>query len=342
MRWQFWSVVVLSAVTFGCSKPSAESKPAGDAPSATPKAADSAPAASPATPPPANDALSVPPAEAPKKEEPKEDVILPPADPAPEPEAPKNGSVDLTGPSVLVAVAAKDDANWGTLKGRFVYDGPSPKPVKIEVTKDQECCGKYPDELVDESVVVGKNSGLQWVFVYVRTKDVKIHPEAASGVASEIKINNRHCRFNPHGSVVWAGKQTIVFGNEDPINHAVKIDPLNAKNQAINNQLPSGVDVKYNFGAEERIPVSITCGIHPWQKGWVLPMENPYAAVSGEDGSFSIANLPVGKLEFQVWQEKSGYLAAKSDWKRGRFEIEIKPGDNDLGEIKVSPKLFEK
>ncbi len=243
---------------------------------------------------------------------------------------------------MLVAVAAKDDANWGTLKGRFVYDGPSPKPVKIEVTKDQECCGKYPDELVDESVVVGKNSGLQWVFVYVRTKDVKIHPEAASSVASEIKINNRHCRFNPHGSVVWAGKQTIVFGNEDPINHAVKIDPLNAKNQAINNQLPSGVDVKYNFGAEERIPVSITCGIHPWQKGWVLPMESPYAAVSGEDGSFSIANLPVGKLEFQVWQEKSGYLAAKSDWKRGRFEMEIKPGDNDLGDIKVSPKLFEK
>ncbi|MBY0589506.1 hypothetical protein K2X85_20210 [bacterium] len=335
MRGQCWLVVILSAVMLGCGKSEA-TKPAE---SKTTETKESAPAATtPATP--ANDALTVPPAQPAAKEEPKADVILPPSDPTPEP--PKNGSVDLTGPSVLSAVAAKDNANWGTLKGRFVFDGPPPKPVKIEVTKDQECCGKYPDELVDESVAVGDKGGLKWVFVYLRTKDAKVHPEAASGVASEIKINNRHCRFNPHGSVLWAGKQTIVFGNEDPINHAVKIDPLNAKNQAINNQLPSGVDVKYSFSAEERIPVSITCGIHPWQKGWVLPMENPYAAVTGDDGSFVIANLPVGKLEFQVWQEKSGYLAAKSDWKRGRFEMEIKPGDNDLGDIKVSPKLFEK
>lgn len=341
MRFQLWSAVLLSALVIGCSN-SAETKPAEK--SATPApATSSAPAES--KPQPANDALTVPPPGSEKKEEPKADVILPPSDPAPEPAAPaggKDGSVNASEPSVLVAVAAKEDASFGTLKGRFVYDGPSPKPVKIEVTKDQECCGKYPEELVDESVSVGKEGGLQWVFIYVRSKDVKVHPDAASGVSSTIRINNRHCRFNPHGSVVWAGKQAIVFGNEDPINHAVKIDPLNAKNQAINNQLPSGVDVNYNFTAEERIPVSITCGIHPWQKGWVLPMEHPYAAVTGEDGSFTISHLPVGKLEFQVWQEKAGYLAAKSDWKRGRFEMDIKAGDNDLGTIKVSPKLFEK
>jgi hypothetical protein len=28
-------------------------------------------------------------------------------------------------------------------------------------------------------------------------------------------------------------------------------------------------------------------------------------------------------------------------WKRGRFTITIEPGENDLGEIEVSPMLFE-
>ena len=47
------------------------------------------------------------------------------------------------------------------------------------------------------------------------------------------------------------------------------------------------------------------------------------------------------ELEFQVWQEKSGFVEAK-DWKRGRFKMTLKSGKNDLGEVKVSPKIFEK
>jgi hypothetical protein len=46
-------------------------------------------------------------------------------------------------------------------------------------------------------------------------------------------------------------------------------------------------------------------------------------------------------LEFQVWQERVGYLETP-DWKRGRFEIEIEPGTNDLGTIKIAPSWLEK
>lgn len=344
MAWVRWSLLLLAVGVTGCS----QAPPAEPAAPETPASAPSteAPAETPAAAP-ANDALSVPP---PKAEEPKEDVILPTTEPTPEPaaepaapaEEPKpEGSAAIQAEGAITLAAAAE-GEWGTLTGKFVYDGTPPTPIKLEITKDQECCGKYPSELVDESLSVGPGGGLSHVFLFVRSKDPKINPDLAGKVAPEVRIDNKHCRYEPHASAVWVGKQSVVFGNVDPINHAVKIDPLNPKNSAINNQLPPGVDVPYQFAGDERIPVSITCGIHPWQKGWVLPCEHPYFAVTSSDGAFTIEDLPVGTLEFQVWHEKAGYLVAKPEWKRGRFEIEIKPGINDLGEIKVSPKLFEK
>jgi hypothetical protein len=79
-------------------------------------------------------------------------------------------------------------------------------------------------------------------------------------------------------------------------------------------------------------------------KGYILPRNNPYAAVSKEDGTFKIEKLPVGELEFQVWQERMGYVdlpSAKPAMPKGRFKITIKPGANDLGVIKVDPKLVK-
>jgi hypothetical protein len=61
--------------------------------------------------------------------------------------------------------------------------------------------------------------------------------------------------------------------------------------------------------------------------------------VSKSDGTFSISKLPVGNLEFQVWHERVGYLVTPS-WPRGRFEVQIRPGRNNLGTIKLSPDKF--
>ena len=79
-------------------------------------------------------------------------------------------------------------------------------------------------------------------------------------------------------------------------------------------------------------------------KAYVLPSASPYVAVTAEDGSFTLANLPAGgELEFQVWHEKSGYvIPPDSGWKRGRFELKITAGANKLGTIKLDPKEFEK
>jgi hypothetical protein len=62
--------------------------------------------------------------------------------------------------------------------------------------------------------------------------------------------------------------------------------------------------------------------------GYVRVFENPYFAVTDDDGKFTIPNAPVGKFRLVAWHEKVGYLGGRE----GRFgtPIEIKGPETDL------------
>jgi len=228
-------------------------------------------------------------------------------------------------------------AGWGNLKGKFVFDGKVPEAIKLNANNPPFCA---QHGLVDEALVVGKEGGLANVLVYVRTKKVNVHPDFAASEEDTVRLDNKNCRFEPHILTIRL-TQTLELHNSDPgFSHNSNLQPLG--DRAINPNIPPGESVEFQFGRVQNLPVPVVCNIHPWMKGWVLPRDNPYMAVSAEDGSFEIKNLPAGKLEFQVWQEKAGYLEAMKEWKRGRFEMTIAEGDNDLGVIKVDPKLFDK
>lgn len=234
-------------------------------------------------------------------------------------------------------------AQWGDLTGRFIYDGAVPTPAKINVTKDAAICGKTP--LVDESLVVGEEGGVANVIIYVRTRKVKVHPDYDAMKDEKPLLDNIGCRFEPHILPIWLG-QTLELHNSDPVPHNSNISPLGDK--AANPLIPSMGSVEHKFRRKQTVPVPVSCNIHPWMKAYVLPAESPYVAVTGTDGSFTLVNLPAGKeLEFQVWQEKSGYLTPTGSgipkgWKKGRFKLKIADGANDLGTIKLDPSLFEK
>jgi hypothetical protein len=114
---------------------------------------------------------------------------------------------------------------------------------------------------------------------------------------------------------------------------------------SFNQIIPAGGTYETVVPKDEGRASPVSCNIHPWMKGWLLVRDDPYMAVSAADGTFEIKNIPVGQHEFQFWQEAAGFLkevsfkGGKAD-RRGRAKIKIESGEIDLGEIKVSAKLF--
>ena len=226
---------------------------------------------------------------------------------------------------------------WGDLTGRFVYDGTPPERKKLKVDKDVDCCGKF--DIRDESLMVGEGGGLGNVYVYVRTRDVAICPELEAAVPKRVELDNRDCIFSTHCMSIWYEKQEFYIFNSDPVAQNVAFSPLG--DVPANIVLPVDGNATHKFARKQSIPVPIACNYHPWESAYILPRDNPYVAITKLDGTFTIPKLPAGELEFQVWHEKAGYLETP-DWKRGRFELAVKPGTNDLGTIKLAPSLLEK
>jgi len=228
-------------------------------------------------------------------------------------------------PTVVRAAAGE----WGDLTGRFLYDGKAPPRKRLTVDKDLECCGKY--KIYDESLMVDEGGGLGNVYVYVRSRGVSICPELTP---TPTVLDNRDCIFMPHCMTIWYTEQKFEIINSDPVAQNVAFQPLG--DLPANIVLPVDGKAEHTFRRKQNTPVKIACNYHPWESAYVLPRDNPYMAVSALDGTFEIPKLPVGELEFQVWHEKVGYFDTPT-WTKGRFEITIKPGKNDLGTIKLDP-----
>lgn len=235
---------------------------------------------------------------------------------------------------------------WGSLRGQFLFEGEPQEPKKLTITKDQEECCKH--NIVDESLIVRpEDKGLRNVVIFLapaRDAKLPIHPDWEAAAGAEKKLDNLGCRFEPRVVLLWT-KQTLILGNSDPIGHNALIDTV--KNPPLNVTIPSGGSLPKTFPAEERMPVPVSCSIHPWMRGWVLIRDNPYMAVTDPEGRFEIKNIPVGKWEFVFWHERATYLTEVTidgkltQWRRGRVEIPIAADGVDMGVIKVAAKHFK-
>jgi len=235
------------------------------------------------------------------------------------------------------AIVRAAEAEWADLVGRFSYDGEPPERKKLTVDKDVECCGKF--DIRDESLMVSEKGGLRNVYVYVRSKKIDVCPELEESVEERVTLDNRDCIFQPHCMTIWYKKQEFYIVNSDPVAQNVAFTPI--LDAPANIVIPVDGDATWKFRRAQRIPVPIACNYHPWESAYVLPLDHPYCGISAADGTFKIPKLPVGKLEFQVWHERMGYVSTDA-WQKGRFEITIKPGTNGLDAVKLPAKMFEK
>lgn len=288
-----------------------------------------------------------------------------------EPAEPLNPPLDFgeaaergrAGVPVLREQTAPQEPHLGALSGRFVYDGEPPVPKDlyswidgIDIPRAQRPGpdGRYSGvegvareflqhkirpKTTDSTLLVGKDGGIANVIVSVVSKDIPWTPP--KGEQPPVTIRLKDGNYAPRFTAVLIG-QPLLVENHDPVAFHFSAIFVGASNPSVNWMLrPGAIDTPQRliFREPERNPSPYRSNIGPWATGFLLVRGNPFVAISQPDGSFSMPNLPPGEWEFRAWHERKGYL---QHWPKGLFKHAIKPGDNNLGTIKLKPELFVK
>ena len=184
----------------------------------------------------------------------------------------------------------------GTIEGSVVYHG-SVKKRTILPTKDKKVCGRIRKEPL---IFVGDGGAVKdSVVLLMDVAAGKPWPKMSGG--ERPVLDQKDCRFKPHVQVARRGKIDIV--NSDPVLH--NTHGYYGKRTAFNVALPiqGGKVTKLLRSPGE---VRVDCDAHGWMLAWIYVVDNPYFAQTGDDGKFSITDVPPGEYTLAVWQEELG------------------------------------
>jgi uncharacterized protein with beta-barrel porin domain len=102
--------------------------------------------------------------------------------------------------------------------------------------------------------------------------------------------------------------QTLAIRNSDSLLHNIKA--LGKANRPFNISQPAaGMTTDRTFSAPE-VMVPLECSVHGWMHAYLGVLPHPFFAKTGEDGTFTIANLPAGTYTIDVWHEAFGSQTA--------------------------------
>jgi hypothetical protein len=211
-------------------------------------------------------------------------------------------------------------SNGGTLTGKITFKGTPPPPKEFDLNKfpQPKYCGQVDNDgkghrLFHEVNV--SNGMLADVVVYIddvksgkpfkfKGTDVKANlcrflvqdgPSELVGVVenkNEIRVLNTDADpsdpksasgvlHNPHGYEVKGHSSSTLFNK-----------PLPNKGQTL--------DEKLHFH-KHGSSMLMQCDQHNFMNAYFLPVENPYYAIVGKDGTFSIDGIPPGDYEVEAW-----------------------------------------
>jgi plastocyanin len=207
--------------------------------------------------------------------------------------------------SAMQPAAASDNAAGGTISGKIKFTGTPPRNPTIDMSEEAACKAKYTTTPTEENVVAGPANVLANVFVYVKSGVPA--GQTFTAPAEPVVLDQNGCRYHPHVLGVMVGQGFEIL-NSDPVLHNIKAIAKN--NRPFNVSQPSaGMKTTRTFSAPE-VMVNLECNVHGWMHAYLGVRPDPFYAVSGPDGSFTIKGLPPGTYTIEAWHEKFGTQTA--------------------------------
>jgi plastocyanin len=196
---------------------------------------------------------------------------------------------------LALAGAARADTGVGTIKGTVLFEGEPPERPQLKRDKDPYCA-KTPK--LGEDIIVTKGK-LRDVVVRIKNGTTGTHAAPADPVV----IDQRECTYAPHVVGLMAG-QKLVVKNSDGTFHNVH-GTIRDKTLWNKPQAAKDADLSLDGGAADDV-IELKCDVHAWMHAYVVVQDSPYFAVTGDDGTFVIKNLPVGTYTLETWHPTLG------------------------------------
>ena len=248
------------------------------------------------------------------------------------------------------ATQIPEPTGFGTITGKITVKGsvPDSKFIAYNVNKDTSVCSAE----LNKRVVVN-NGGLQWGLLYYdgpfATGDPKWeHADylavTGANLSGDLAFDQKSCIFL---SRIYAMRtnQVLEIKNSDTVGHNANLAGLTSANM----QIGPNASVTYKPVYQESKPFTVDCKAHPWMSSYIIVRAAPFFAVTGEDGSFQISNVPTGvALPFKFWHEvlPSGAFeitinGASEKLSRGKFNLDpLEPGEQRELNIEIDASLF--
>jgi len=186
--------------------------------------------------------------------------------------------------------------NGGSIEGTVEFVGATvPADPMLTLTSETKYCG---NSLPAKKYLIKDRRIENVVVSLVGIKAGKPIPR------DSVTIANLKCEFVPHVTVNFKGNK-IIMKTEDPVFHTFDVHVSIGGKELYHVALP-----EKGSSVTKTLPkaglLALSCYVHPWQHAYVYVFDHPYAAVTDEQGRFSIKDIPPGTYAVEAWHETLG------------------------------------
>jgi hypothetical protein len=194
----------------------------------------------------------------------------------------------------------------------YLKEGPQPLPGVLELS--DECLAKNDGRPVrDRTLVVNEDGTLRHVFVYISQGLEEPTFEIPDTAAT---LTEHGCMFNPHVLGMMAGQRIKLVNSDRLLDNVHSFPQINEPVNTTVLAFQREALISHGFTQSE-VMIPLKCDVHAWQIAYVGVLSHPYFAVTGEEGTFELADPGPGSYTLTAWHEKLGTQSRAFDLTAG-------------------------